>query len=182
MKEKRTCKIVQDLLPNYIEKLTDEETNKYIEEHINQCEECKNILENMKKGLKQNKTETNKKKVTFMKKYKNKLKILKFIILLIILILLIIFGITIGKRYLIILNISKNAEKYNNNTNYHITNYWYTEGNSILISEKFKLEDKIKTKITLKTEEKTIVQTIYGKKIEEENPELYYDKKMRYIH
>ena len=27
MKEKRDCKIVQDLLPNYIEKLTNEESN-----------------------------------------------------------------------------------------------------------------------------------------------------------
>ena len=49
---KRDCKIVQDLLPNYIEKLTDEETNKYIEEHIKECEECKNVLENMKKDIK----------------------------------------------------------------------------------------------------------------------------------
>ena len=28
MKEKRDCKIVQDLLPNYIENLTNEETNR----------------------------------------------------------------------------------------------------------------------------------------------------------
>ena len=34
MKEKRECKIVQDLLPNYVDGLTNEETNKYIEEHI----------------------------------------------------------------------------------------------------------------------------------------------------
>ena len=32
MKENRNCKIVQDLLPNYIEKLTTEETNQFIEE------------------------------------------------------------------------------------------------------------------------------------------------------
>ena len=30
MDKKRDCKIVQDLLPSYIEKLTNEETNKYI--------------------------------------------------------------------------------------------------------------------------------------------------------
>ena len=30
MKEKKNCKIVQDLLPNYIEKLTNEETNIFI--------------------------------------------------------------------------------------------------------------------------------------------------------
>ena len=30
MKEKKDCKIVQDLLPNYNENLTNEETNKFI--------------------------------------------------------------------------------------------------------------------------------------------------------
>ena len=34
MKEKKDCKIVQDLLPNYIEKLTNEETNNFIEEPV----------------------------------------------------------------------------------------------------------------------------------------------------
>ena len=33
MKEKRECKLVQDLLPNYIEKVISEETNQYMEEH-----------------------------------------------------------------------------------------------------------------------------------------------------
>ena len=41
MKENKECKIVQDLLPNYIEKLTNEETNKFIEEHLKNCEDCK---------------------------------------------------------------------------------------------------------------------------------------------
>ena len=39
MKEKRDCKIVQDLLPNYIENLTNEETNHFIEEHLKECPE-----------------------------------------------------------------------------------------------------------------------------------------------
>lgn len=45
--ENRDCKIVQDLLPNYIEKLTDEVTNEYIEEHIESCSECANALKAM---------------------------------------------------------------------------------------------------------------------------------------
>ena len=52
MKEKRDCKIVQDLLPNYIENLTNEETNRFIEEHLKECPECQKVLENMKKELK----------------------------------------------------------------------------------------------------------------------------------
>lgn len=52
MKEKKDCKIVQDLLPNYIEDLTNEETNYFIDEHINECPECQKILENMQKEIK----------------------------------------------------------------------------------------------------------------------------------
>ena len=51
MNEKKDCKIVQDLLPNYIENLTSEETNLFIKEHLKECNECQNILENMQKEL-----------------------------------------------------------------------------------------------------------------------------------
>ncbi len=48
----RDCKIVQDLLPNYIENLTDEVTNEYIEEHIATCAECAQVLKDMNGDLK----------------------------------------------------------------------------------------------------------------------------------
>ena len=51
MKEKN-CKVIQDLLPNYIEKLTKEETNSFIEEHLKECEECNSILEKLQKDMK----------------------------------------------------------------------------------------------------------------------------------
>jgi len=43
MKEQTICKIVEDLLPNYIERLTSEETNRFIEEHIDTCERCRQL-------------------------------------------------------------------------------------------------------------------------------------------
>jgi hypothetical protein len=47
MKEEMTCSIVQDLLPNYIEKLTSNETNIVIEKHLETCENCKEVYEQM---------------------------------------------------------------------------------------------------------------------------------------
>ena len=47
MKVKLTCGIVQDILPNYIEKLTSDETNLAIEEHLHSCKECKQVYEQM---------------------------------------------------------------------------------------------------------------------------------------
>jgi hypothetical protein len=47
MKNQLTCSIVQDLLPNYIEKMTSDETNKVIEQHLDSCENCKSAYEQM---------------------------------------------------------------------------------------------------------------------------------------
>lgn len=47
MKVDLSCSIVQDLLPNYIEKLTNDETNKAILEHLNSCDECHEIFTHM---------------------------------------------------------------------------------------------------------------------------------------
>ena len=69
MKEKKECKIVQDLLPNYIEGLTTKETNEYIEEHINNCVECQTILKNMKDDINLNKQKRDGREVEYIKKY-----------------------------------------------------------------------------------------------------------------
>lgn len=45
--DKQDCKIVQDLLPNYIENLTYDETNEYIRNHIAKCPKCAKVLNNM---------------------------------------------------------------------------------------------------------------------------------------
>ena len=97
MKEKRDCKIVQDLLPNYIEKLTKEETNAYIEEHLKSCKECEKIFQNMKSKLELSNSIEEKREVNYIKKYNIKIKIL---ISSIIIILLISLGlVTYGYKY-----------------------------------------------------------------------------------
>jgi len=46
-----TCKIVEDLLPLYIEGLTNEENTKLIDEHISSCNNCRDMLNNMKEDI-----------------------------------------------------------------------------------------------------------------------------------
>ena len=60
MENKEKCKIVQDLLPNYIDKLTSEETNSFVEKHLEECNECHEIIENMKKDFEKERNELNK--------------------------------------------------------------------------------------------------------------------------
>lgn len=130
MKEKRNCKVVEDLLPNYIEKLTNEETNKFVEEHLNECTDCKKTLENMKKDVDLNAPKRNDKEVKYIKKYNKKLKILRNILLVILLIVFIYIG-CILRKFLIIKNLQNKADEMaKNNTNYHIRIYektGYTE-------------------------------------------------------
>lgn len=44
---KKSCSIIRDLLPNYIENLVSEDTKQYVDNHIIKCEECKQILKDM---------------------------------------------------------------------------------------------------------------------------------------
>lgn len=45
---KMICSIVRDLLPNYIENLVSDETKQYVDNHIIKCEECRQILKDLK--------------------------------------------------------------------------------------------------------------------------------------
>ena len=45
------CKIVQDILPIYIESMASEETNIFVEEHLKECKNCRKNLEEMKSEL-----------------------------------------------------------------------------------------------------------------------------------
>ena len=47
MNNKIDCRIIQDLLPSYIDGLTSEYTNQVIEEHVEECEPCKEMLQRM---------------------------------------------------------------------------------------------------------------------------------------
>lgn len=105
------CKIVQDLLPTYIENLTSEETTKFIEEHLSNCDNCKKVYDNMKESVENERLE-NTETINKIKKYKRKIKLIRIIFILAILALPIIFiGTTIFKFYVI-----RNA--YTRNTNY----------------------------------------------------------------
>ncbi len=47
MESKRTCAIVQDLLPAYIDKLTKPETTAFVDQHLTDCEQCRKVCRAM---------------------------------------------------------------------------------------------------------------------------------------
>lgn len=130
MKERRECIIIQDLLPNYVENLTNEETNKFIEEHLKTCGECKKVLENMKKEIKVNIERPAEKEVKFMKKYKRKLKILGGIILFAV----IIYLASVIRNFVIFSSLDSKKNKNWNSDNYHVTRHYY-DGDKLNIAD-----------------------------------------------
>ena len=90
MKENKDCKIIQDLLPNYIDGLTDPITNEYIEKHIQTCLECREKLKNMNGEIKLDKIDESR-EIDYLKKVRN--RILRFIAVIVLVMLVLTSGI-----------------------------------------------------------------------------------------
>lgn len=62
------CEIIKDLLPSYIDNLTNSVSNLEIEKHLQNCPQCKKIFEQMKAEIKVENIEYNKEKINPFKK------------------------------------------------------------------------------------------------------------------
>ena len=175
MKEKRNCKIVQDLLPNYIENLTNEETNHFIEEHLKECPECQHIFDNMQKELKVNTTKRDEREVKYMKKFSGKMKLLKFIILA----LVIIYVIIVGGRTFIMTSLSEKAKENQSYNNYYAKLYSY-QGDTLTITESYNKGEDYLTTMTRVVNNNQIQKIIHYKKGNEQITLTEVDGK-RYI-
>ena len=163
-KDRRECKIIQDLLPNYIENLTTKETKAYIEEHLEKCQSCKQVLERMKQEFNLNITKKDNREVKYIKKFNKKINILKLIISLI----LVVFIILTARKVIIISSLSKNAENTINTSNYHTVTYsYYLEDYSK--TEVFSLGDKKKIITTQRKDNRVNKITIFARKNESFN-------------
>ena len=123
MENKEMCKIVKDLLPSYIDELTSEETKKYIETHLEECNECKETLENMKKVFERENKNTTEKSIKYAKKYNRKVKML---IILLVAIILLLFSCTFVRNAILITTLSNKTEQFKFCDNYHIVWSSYT--------------------------------------------------------
>ena len=72
MKNRLPCEIIRDLLPSYVDGLTSEVTNEAIHEHIENCDDCKNILKRMQEPEHIESEEEQEKEIDFLKKTRTK--------------------------------------------------------------------------------------------------------------
>lgn len=71
MKNEINCEIIKDLLPLYVDNLVSEKTKNAVDEHMEECEGCKSILEDII-PVEQNNSEYNIKQIDCLKKIKKK--------------------------------------------------------------------------------------------------------------
>lgn len=174
MKEKN-CNLVKDLLPNYIDKITSNETNTFIEEHLENCAECRKAFENMSEEIQidDHKSEDDK-KINIFRKVNKKIRFLKAIIFVIIFLILIIFI----RKVIIINNIENMANKANYNnyskimvetTEKYISKTEYYQNNDNFIKINTKINEKgISKVISYKVNGKEDIR-IFDNNIEEQN-------------
>lgn len=79
--ENEECMIVYDLLPLYIDDLTSEISNQYIERHLESCEKCKKALEDMTCKIELEKEEIEPVEIILLKELCKRYKQLKYIVL-----------------------------------------------------------------------------------------------------
>lgn len=158
MKNEKECKIVQDLLPNYIEKLTNKETNSYIEEHLSNCQECTQVFEIMKENVHSGISPQNKHEVQYLKKFNKKIRLLRNILILIISILVIM----VIRKVVIFTNISQKNAKMNNDNNFYIKQQVFYDG-SMGIIETYSMDDYTLIKKTTYFQDNRVLKSIIYK-------------------
>lgn len=155
----KNCNIIKDLLPSYIEKLTSIETSTFIEKHLEECNECKNIFNNMNQDDKDNieydEDILNSKDVKFFKNMNKRiLRRAEFLGTSIGILLLIIIYISIViYRFTIIENLLKKQEDFTQATNI------FLEVNDNYIGENLQFIENLKTKYWYKDNIIKIQQT-----------------------
>ena len=100
--KRNECEIIKDLIPNYMEKAVSNSTKEFIENHIKTCNDCKKIIEELKKEeLKQKENENLEEQfeINYLKKYNKKIMILKIIAVFIVFIIILLLGVIFYRYY-----------------------------------------------------------------------------------
>lgn len=70
------CEVIQDLLPSYSDKISSDTTNKLVEEHLQDCKECQEVLKDMNKRVDTQPLNSQTEKINYLKGFKKRRKLL----------------------------------------------------------------------------------------------------------
>ncbi len=116
MEKKTECEIVQDLLLGYVDDTLNAESNRLVEKHLVECENCIERLKEMKEDIKQNEN-NQQKEIDYLKKIRRKSKI-KAILMAFGIIVLVCF-ILYMRQFTIVQSIDTKAKKSLQSNNFY---------------------------------------------------------------
>lgn len=142
MEKNLECKIVEDLLLGYVDDVLNEESKVFVERHLNECVNCRQRLNEMKKDISENKDKT-KKEIDYLKKVRIKSKI-KSIVMAIGIILVFLLCIYL-MNFVKVNNFMSKAEKSLQSNNIYIESRRILGDNEVGIGKTYYKDGKYKS-------------------------------------
>jgi len=161
----KRCEIVQDLLFGYADGVLNQASKQLVEEHLQECKECQNQLEEIRKEGKKE-TEKIQKEIHYLKSLDRKAKIkgIKSFILVLLIVALIGAIAFYGNKFILIHNIAKIYEENQKADSYYTVRVKKGMNNNLMIIKEWYKQGKGKVKYETQTGEKR--ETIYEEYID----------------
>lgn len=160
MKKEIECKVVEDLLFGYVDKTLNNESKKLVENHLKDCNDCKEKLNEILEENKQNE-KIQQREIDYLKKIKTKSRIKSILIAsgIIILILILLYLI----KFIRISNIMGKAERSLKLQNYYCEKQENSGEDSVSVSKTYYKDGKYKRTNEIYSDNgKELISTEYG--------------------
>lgn len=160
MKKEIECKVVEDLLFGYVDKTLNNESKKLVENHLKDCKDCKEKLNEILKENKQNE-KIQQREIDYLKKIKTKSRIKSILIAIGIIILILILLYLI--KFIRISNIMGKAERSLKSQNYYCEKQENSGEDSVSVSKTYYKDGKYKRTNEIYSDNgKELISTEYG--------------------
>lgn len=160
MKKEIECKVVEDLLFGYVDKTLNNESKKIVENHLKDCKECKEKLNEILEENKQNE-KIQQREIDYLKKIKTKSRIKSILIAIGIIILILILLYLI--KFIRISNIMGKAERSLKLQNYYCEKQENSGEDSVSVSKTYYKDGKYKRTNEIYSDNgKELISTEYG--------------------
>ncbi len=160
MKKEIECKVVEDLLFGYVDKTLNDESKKLVENHLKECKDCKEKLNEILEDSKINE-KTQQKEIDYLRKVRIKSRVKSILIAIGIIIVILILLYLI--KFIKISNIMGKAEKILKTQNYYCEKQEKTREDSASVSKTYYKDGKYKiTREIYSDDGKELIDTEYG--------------------
>jgi len=166
MKKEIECKVVEDLLFGYVDKTLNNESKKLVENHLKDCKDCKEKLNEILEENKQNE-KIQQREIDYLKKIKIKSRIKSILIAIGIIILILILLYLI--KFIRISNIMGKAERSLKSQNYYCEKQENSGEDSVSVSKTYYKDGKYKITNEIYSDNgKELISTEYGEEKSDE--------------